>query len=96
MVRIGVPGKGPTRFANGLLGCGSNARGFGSDEGVFAVRFIPNRNHLDSLGSNLLKSQQLRGSLVCKAIANAEREPGESKHQRPSWGQGKGNSIPRY
>ena len=96
MVRIGVPGKGPTRFPDGMLGCGSNARRFGSDEGVFAVRFIPNRHHLDSLGENLLKSPQLRGSLVGKAIANAEREPGELKHQRPSWGLGKGNSFPRY
>jgi hypothetical protein len=60
-------------------GVGSGARhcGFGADDGVLAIGFVPHRQHEDSGIGCLGAGPELGACLMGKAVSYADRKPGE-------------------
>ena len=73
MIGIDVVGLGPSKFANGFVGCGAKAGRLRADKRVLAVGLIPNRYYVRARGAGHFKRSKLRFRLMAKAVSNPER-----------------------
>ena len=80
VIGIHMPAFRPAQRSHGGLRRSENARRFGADERVFAVRFVPDRNHVRAVRGDLLAGAELRLRLMRKAVADADGEFFESEH----------------
>ena len=72
MVGVHVPGFFPAEFADGLVRRGAHAGGFGADDGVLAVGFVPDGSDFDALLRRQDAGLQLGLGLMRKTVAHAK------------------------
>ncbi len=86
VVGVDVPGVFPVEGLHGGLGGGEDGGGFGSDEGVFAVGLVPDRDDGEAVLGDLGAGLELGLGLVGEAVAGADGVTCELEHGR--WGVG--------
>ena len=80
VVGIHVIGLRPAGLPHRLIGGGAHAGGFGADDDVLAIRFVPDGNDVDAALRRHHARPQLRLGLVREAVADAEGEFFQSQH----------------
>ncbi len=73
MVGIDMVGLLPAQGPDGGIRGRTHAAGLGTDRGVLAVRFVPDRDDLGALLGGEHAGPQLGSGLVGKAVADADR-----------------------
>ena len=74
MIRIDIVCMLSAQFFTRGVGRIARALWLRANRGVFAIRFVPYRDDLDALLGRLHDRRKLRFGLMCKPIADAERE----------------------
>ena len=80
VVRVNMIGVSPTSGLHGAVSGGPNSLRLRSNDRMFAIGFVPNRNDFDAKACDELAGVELRCRLAAKAVADAKRE--FSKDQR--------------
>jgi hypothetical protein len=80
VIGVHVPSGFPAERGDGGIRGRADARGFGADEVVLAIRFVPDRDDLHTVFSDALAGGELCARLVRKPIADANGIFIEGKH----------------
>ena len=74
MVGVDVVGLFPTESFDGGIGFGAEAGGFGADEGVFAVGFVPDGDEVCAEFGGELAGAELGLALMAETVTHAKRQ----------------------
>ena len=80
VVGIDVVGLLPARSPHRRVGRGAHARRFGADDGVLAVRFVPDGDDVDAVVRRHHAGPQLGLGLMRETVADTEGEFFQGKH----------------